>query len=122
MNGINYVVDTNCFIYLLDANPVLLPFAEEGWAYSYITEIELLSKKHISKDEDQLITAMLSTCYKVNHTQLLTDITIRLKRENNIKLPDAVIAATSLMLQLPLISADKGFTKIKGLNFILLDL
>ncbi|SER39661.1 hypothetical protein SAMN04488023_108132 [Pedobacter rhizosphaerae] len=44
MNGIKYVADTNCFIYLLEENPLLLPFAEEVWAFSYITEIELLSK------------------------------------------------------------------------------
>jgi hypothetical protein len=51
----------------LDENPLLLPFASDNWAFSYITEIELLSKKGISSKEDTLIRAMLDTCYKVNH-------------------------------------------------------
>jgi hypothetical protein len=29
----------------LDENPLLLPFAEEKWAYSFITEMELSGKK-----------------------------------------------------------------------------
>ncbi|MFT4061676.1 MAG: PIN domain-containing protein [Edaphocola sp.] len=120
MNGINYVVDTNCFIYFLDANPVLLPFAEEGWAFSYISEIELLSKKDISGNEENIVRQMLSLCYKVNHSQALTELTIMLKRRHTIKLPDAVVAATSLLLQLPLITADKSFQKIKEINCILL--
>jgi predicted nucleic acid-binding protein len=55
MNGVKYLADTNCFIYLLDENPFLLPFANEGWAYSYITEIELLSKKDITENEEAII-------------------------------------------------------------------
>jgi len=122
MNGIKYVADTNCFIYLLQDNDVLNPFLEEGWAFSFITEIELLSKKGLSSNEDSQIKAMLSTCYKVNHSQLLTDLTIKLKRENNIKLPDAIIAATAQMLHLPLITADKAFAGIKAIDCILLNL
>ncbi len=112
MNGIKYLADTNCFIYLLDENPMLLPFASEGWAFSYITEIELLSKKGISPNEDALIREMLDTCYKVSHSQSLTDLSIELKRTNSIKLPDAIIAASAQLLRLPLLTADKGFSNI----------
>ncbi len=122
MNGIKYVADTNCFIYLLDENSAILPFAEGGWAFSFITEIELLSKKGITTAEDKLIKGMLSVCYKVNHTQHLSDLTISLKRKNNIKLPDAIIAATSLILGIPLITADKGFKNISGIDCLIIDL
>ena len=121
MNGIKYLADTNCFIYLLDGNPLLLPFAAENWAFSYITEIELLSKKGISKAEDSLLRDMLDTCYKVNHSQNLTELVIELKRNNNIKLPDAIIAASAKMLNLPLITADKDFANIIGIDCIILD-
>ena len=121
MNGIKYVADTNCFIYLLQDNDVLNPFLDEGWAFSFITEIELLSKKSLSSTEDAQVRGMLSTCYKVNHSQLLTDLTIKLKRENNVKLPDAIIAATAQMLNLPLITADKNFANIKDIDCILLN-
>lgn len=121
MNGIKYLADTNCFIYLLDENPLVLPFTTDGWAFSYITEIELLSKKGITKNEDILIREMLSSCYKISHSQTLTDLVINLKRNNNIKLPDAIIAASSQLSQLPLITADKGFANIKEIDCLILN-
>ena len=120
MNGIKYLADTNCFIYLLDENPLVLPFTSDSWAFSYITEIELLSKRGITAHEDGVIREMLNSCYKINHTQILSDLVINLKRSNNIKLPDAIIAATSQLLQLPLITADKGFANIKDIDCIIL--
>ena len=121
MSGINYVADTNCFIYLLDENPLLLPFASESWAFSYITEIELLSKKELLSKDEALIISMLDTCYKVNHSQMITELAISLKKSNNIKLPDAIIAASAQLLRLPLLTADKGFANIKGIDCIILE-
>jgi predicted nucleic acid-binding protein len=121
MNGIKYFADTNCFIYLLDENPLVLPFTSDSWAFSYITEIELLCKKTILSDEDIIIREMLSSCYKINHSQALSDLVITIKRNNNIKLPDAIIAASAQLLQLPLITADKGFAKLKDLDCIILE-
>lgn len=121
MNGINYLADTNCFIYLLNENPLILPFTNGGWAFSYITEMELLSKKGMSNNEDAVIREMLSGCYKINHTQALTEIVISIRRNNNIKLPDAIIVATAKLLQLPLITADKGFANITDIDCVILD-
>jgi len=89
--------------------------------FSYITEIELLSKKSITNEEEALIKDVLNSCYKVSHSQILTDIVISLKRNNAIKLPDAVIAASAQLLQLPLITADKAFAKLKDIDCIILD-
>lgn len=122
MNGIKYFVDTNCFIYLLDENPLLNSFAQEKWAFSYISEIELLSKKNIDSNEDSLIRAMLSTCYRLDHNQQISELAIKLKRENSIKLPDAIIAASAQLLRLPLLTADKGFSKVKSIDCIILNL
>ncbi|HEY4323428.1 MAG TPA: PIN domain-containing protein [Mucilaginibacter sp.] len=121
MSGIKYVADTNCFIYLLDENPLILPFATDNWSFSYITEIELLSKRGITKSEDALIREMLDSCYKISHSQDLTDLAIKIKRNNNIKLPDAIIAASAQLMQLPLITADKGFANLSGIDCIILD-
>jgi len=121
MNGIKYVADTNCFIYLLDKNPLIRPFINDNWAFSYITEIELLSKRDITKNEDSLIRGVLETCYKINHSQILTELIIDLKRAYNFKLPDAIIAASAQLLKLPLITADKGFSKLRAIDCIILD-
>src|ERR1700679_1649210 len=107
--------------YLLNENPLILPFALDNWAFSYITEIELLCKKEISKNEDFLIREMLDSCFKINHSQQISELVITLKRTNNIKIPDAIIAATAQLLQFPLITADKGFASINNLDCIILD-
>ena len=65
---------------------------------------------------------MLHTCYKVNHSQALTDLAIELKKANSIKLPDALIAASAKLMNLPLLTADKGFSGIKGIDCIILEL
>ncbi len=95
MSGAKYLADTNCFIYLLSENPILSPFVDDQWAFSYITEMELLSKKAITDYEDALIREMLDDYLKIMHSQILSDIVIKLRRNNNIKLPDAIIAATA---------------------------
>lgn len=122
MSGIKYFVDTNCFIYLLEANPLIDTFLQDGWAFSYITEIELLIKKNITNNDDALIRSMLTTSYKVEHNQQISELTIKLKRDNNIKLQDAIIAASAQLLKLPLLTADKGFSKISSIDCIILDL
>ena len=121
MNGVKYLVDTNCFIYLLDENPFLLPFANDDWAYSYITEIELLSKKNIIEHEEIIIKELINNCYKINHSQSITDAVINLRKNYNVKIPDAIIAASAQIFNLPLITADKGFAKIKDIDCIILD-
>jgi predicted nucleic acid-binding protein len=37
------------------------------------------------------------------------------------KLPDSIIAATSLFMEIPLLTADKGFQKISQLNLALFE-
>ncbi len=122
MNGINYVVDTNCFVYLLNRNPALIPFLDSKWAYSYITEIELLCKKGLTKEEDFLIREMLNTCFKVNHNQAISELTVQIRRDFNLKIPDAIVAATAHLLQLPIVTADKTFIKVKSIDCILIEL
>jgi len=47
--------------------------------------------------------------------------TINLREKYKIKLPDAIIAATAITYELPLVSADQGFSQIEELDFILLN-
>ena len=48
----------------------------------------------------------------------IKDISIDLRRNYKLKLPDAIIAATAIFLGIPLISADGHFDKIEDLVFI----
>lgn len=122
MSGVSYLADTNCFIYLLDENPLLLPFAQNNWAYSFITEMEVLSKKGMTLKQDNIIRHMLAACSKIQHNQEITELTIKLKRKYSLKLPDAIIAASAQYMQLPLLTADKAFSQLKEIDCFILEL
>ncbi len=122
MSGTNYLADTNCFIYLLNEHPLLQQFTDSIWTYSYITEMELLSKKGITTRDDSIIRKMLSTCIRAVHTQEITELTIQLRRKYGLKLPDAIIAATGRSLNIPILTADKAFAVIDEVNVFMLEL
>lgn len=43
---------------------------------------------------------------------------IQIKKIYNLKLPDAIVAATSLIMNQPILTADKDFKKVKDLNLV----
>lgn len=121
MNGHKYLADTNTLIFLLDRHPSLHSFLGSNWYYSFITEIELLGKPGITAREMKTIRDLLSACEKVTHTEQINQLTISLRQKYRIKLPDALIAATALSSDLPLLTFDKGFTQINHLDIVLLE-
>lgn len=84
--------------------------------------MELLGFKGISKEEELKLKLLLNDCFSVEWNSKIKEKTIELKKKYTIKLPDAIIASTSLIYELPLVSADKGFSKIEELDLILIEL
>ena len=121
MNGIDYLVDTNCFIYFLDGHPILKPFANDIWGFSFITEMELLSKNDLSIENENAVRQMLGACVRLGHSHAITESTILLRKKYRIKLPDAIIAATCHVLTVPLLTADRQFEKLEEIDCMLLD-
>lgn len=121
MSGHKYLADTNTYIFLLDKHPTLRPLLNSEWYFSFITEIELKGKHQITPTELRNITDLLSTSTKVAYSEEINELTISIRQRFRIKVPDAVIAATSICKNLPLLTFDKGFTVIKSLDLVLLD-
>lgn len=63
----------------------------------------------------------MNDCFLLEWSMKIKEQTINLKRKYSIKLPDAIVASTCLIFELPLITADKGFTKIKELDLVLIE-
>ena len=63
---------------------------------SVITEMELLSYPTLDSAAESQIRSFLSEVTVVGLTRPVIDLAIRLRREQALKLPDAVIAATAL--------------------------
>lgn len=122
MIGPDFIADTNILIYLLEGRNETRAFTQYAIGISELTEIELLGKFQISKEEINKIKALISDCYLVSISQQIKEEAIHLKQSQKLKLPDALIAATAICSGLPLLTADKGFEKIKNLDVLLLNL
>ena len=120
MSGIDYLADTNAVLYFLSGNDCMKPYVSSRFAFSVISEMELLSFPKITDDEETRIRGFLGASSSVPLTDSIKDRTIALRRAYNIKLPDAIIAASAIEQDLTLITADTGFEKIKELKIELI--
>jgi len=120
MNGRNFIVDTNVALYLLSGNETIADILENTNVYvSFVTQLELLGFKGITAKEVTKVKRFLADCIIVDISEDIKNKTIAIKQSYQIKLPDSIIAATSLCMEIPLLTADKGFEKIKNLDIAL---
>jgi len=120
MNGISIICDTNPLIYLLDGNKPIAQFLDNKQLYlSVITELELFGKQNLSTYDNELIKSLLLNCFVIDIENEVKQIYREIKQKYTIKLPDAVIAATALYLDLPLLTFDKDFQNIPNLKLML---
>ncbi len=75
---------------------------------SVITNIELFASPNIPQVENEMLYAFVSIAVVHPVTTDLIDITVRIRKERRMKLPDAIIAATALYYNLPLITRNVG--------------
>jgi predicted nucleic acid-binding protein len=123
MSGIDYLLDTNIMLYILQGNPCVQHFAQHDMlAVSCITEMELLGRFQISEEERRIISRMLSQCFIIDINYYIKQLAINIRQNTHVKLPDALIAATALQQNLTLVTADKGFSKIADLDLLLITL
>lgn len=119
MNGNNILLDTNTVLYFLNGDQTVADFIQEKKLFiSIITELELLSYKNLTTKEIKVITAFLEEIHIENISQKIKEESIKIRRSSNLKLPDCIIAATSISLQIPIFSADKELRNVEGLDFI----
>lgn len=86
---------------------------------SIITGMELLSYKNITLKEKQIIKAFLSEFVVLNIDDEIKNLTIETKKISHLKLPDSIIAATALALNVPFATSDKQFKTVEGLKLLL---
>lgn len=120
MSGVKVLLDTNIILYFLNGDKTLADFLEDKELYvSVISEMELLSYKEITNEEVEQVREFLSQCNIVNIIPSLKAETIALRRKYGNKLPDSIIAASASIMDIPLITADRDFSKIKEISLIL---
>lgn len=121
MNGNRLLLDTNIIIYALKGINNVKPYFEEIPFISVVTEIEILGVKDLSKLEVDIREIAIETCTIIPLTNKIIQRVIEIKREHKVLVPDAIIAATAIEEELTLVTADKGFKRIKNLKLLLID-
>jgi predicted nucleic acid-binding protein len=61
---------------------------------------------------------MLQNCVTIDINNMIKSEVIRLRRSYSLKLPDCIVAATAIYMDLPILTSDKGFKKIVELNLM----
>lgn len=113
MSGNNILLDTNIVLYLLNGEDTLIPLLEEKNLFlSFITQLELLGNRNLDPNDILKIKQFIAECTVIDITQGIKEFAISLRQKYSIKLPDCIIMATSLWLNMPLITADQDFKKI----------
>jgi len=113
MSGNNILLDTNIILYLLNGEETLIPLLEEKNLFlSFITQLELLGNRYIKPNDILKIKQFISECTIIDITPGIKEFAISIRQKYSVKLPDCIIMATSLWLNMPLITADHDFKKI----------
>ncbi len=121
MSG-KYLLDTNAFLQLTSSLS-LLNAIKEGTEFfiSVISELELLSFGKITSEEELLIKNLMKRTSIFDLDEKIKNKSIEIRRKYKIKLPDAIIDATSITNSLPIITYDKTFSKIEELKILTIE-
>ena len=122
MNGNNFLLDTNILIYAMKGLANVKLYFNVTPSISIVTEIEILGVIDMSVNEIQIRETAIEFCYIIPLTNAVKRKAIELKRTIKIPIPDAIIAATAIEENLQLVTADKGFKRIKELQLILIEM
>src|SRR5699024_10712426 len=113
MNGGEWLVDTNIIIYLVSGDRTVSDLLEDKSIYlSLITKIELFAFKKLKSSEEEVIKAVIEHNHVIFASYDTTKVTIKFRRKYNLKLADAIIAASAETHNLPFVAADTDFNRV----------
>ena len=121
--GKSFLIDTNVIIYFLKnefpqkTKSTIRNIFSSSFAISVISEIEFLGWMGFTEEEFNQAKYFLHLAEIINLSDEIVQRTISIKRQNKIKTPDAVIAATCLVNDSTLVTRNiSDFAKIDGLR------
>jgi predicted nucleic acid-binding protein len=107
LNGNKFVLDTNAVINYLNNRITLSEYDKAEFFISVITELELFAKPAMPPEEEAKIAKFLEeNVVIVELDPGIKKETIVLRRSTKIKLPDCIVAATSIVLGATLLTHD----------------
>jgi predicted nucleic acid-binding protein len=123
MSGRRFLLDTNAVIALLQGREALVALLRDAeWVgTSVITLIEFLAFPNLDDEGRRSFEDFLGRVDVVglsSDDRDLIDTAVRLRQEHRLRLPDAVIAASALLREADLVTADAEFRKVPELPLV----
>lgn len=118
---VDFFADTNFLIYVHEGNKITEPFLQFDFAISFVSEVELLGFKGITTTEEAKLKSLINDCFVIEWNAKIKEQTIEFRKKYAVRLPDAIITASTLVYGVPLVTADKAFSKIEELDLILFE-
>jgi predicted nucleic acid-binding protein len=113
------ILDTNVIAYFFEGNKQAGKIVNlNDIVISAIILIETLSSKKIPTDKREVMEGFLQALTVIESNPQINKIAIGFRLKYSLDTPDAIIAATAKYLDLPLVTADKVFFKIKEIEII----
>src|SRR5262245_56509687 len=113
--GMTGLLDTNVALYLLGGRLAeALPAGNYG--VSVITEMELLAWPSLTGEEEKKVHEFLGQVVICELTPAIRARAVRLRREQHLKLPDAIVCATAMQFGAQLWTNDTTLANVPGLN------
>lgn len=109
------VLDTNAAIHTIDHRLVRELGEYDEYIVSIVTEIELLSWRRMTGEEERRVRAFLRRTAITPLTETVKLAAIALRRDHGLKTPDAIIGGTALALGAVLVTNDKRLHGVPGL-------
>nr|WP_268896664.1 type II toxin-antitoxin system VapC family toxin [Hassalia byssoidea] len=109
------MLDTNIVLYFLGGR-LVNPLPSGQYFVSVITEIELLSYPSLSSNEETQIIEFLNKITVVGIDSNIKNLTIALRKQYKLRLPDAIIAATAQKLNAMLFTNDARLNNVTQIN------
>ncbi len=114
-------VDTNVLIRLFDDDDLVTTITDNQMIFiSVVTEMEMQCKPSQTLAEARLIRELLNDCTIINLSDSIKERAIKIRRETKLKLLDAIVAASAVELELPLLTADQRMGSVKQTSVLLL--
>lgn len=114
MSDDRLLADTNALIHQLGGDDRIGTLLNgKNVHISFVTQIELLSWSGYTAKERSLVAGQLKEFVIMDASEAIKMLAIDLRIRHKLKLADALIAATSIHLNIPLVTQDKHFNRLK---------
>ncbi len=112
---LKWLIDTNAALYFLGGRLAeRLPDGE--YAISIITEMELLSYPGLDAESEKNIRAFMTGMERVWLSEGIIQSAIDLRRRYGLKLPDAIIASSALVIGAQLLTNDTKLLRVREIT------